>query len=164
MTLDAFRDAVLGDARHHARRLTEDADEQARQRIEDAERQATQLRDRARQEGQEAAERELRRRRAGVHRQAREQVLVARRAALDQLRTAALDRLADRLAAGQDDTLQQHLEELARRQLGDAAELEIDPEGGVVGRADGRCVDYRFPTLVDRAIRQLGTEVEELWR
>ena len=164
MTLDAFRDAVLGDARRHARRLTGDAEQQARDRVDDAQRQAEDLRDRARQEGREAAERELRRRRAGVRRQAREEVLRARQDALERLRAEALHRLADGAAADTDTSLDQRLEELVRRQLGAGAELESDPDGGVVGRADGRCVDYRLPTLVDRAIRELGGEVEELWR
>lgn len=163
MTLDAFRDAVLGDARDHARRRTEDAEQEARDRIDDAQRQAEDLRDRARQEGKEAAERELRRRRAGVRRQAREQVLRARRDALERLRAEALDRLTDSIAADGDTALQQRLEELVTSQLGADAELETGSEGGVVGCADGRCVDYRLPTLVDRAIRELGAEVEELW-
>ncbi len=49
--------------------------------------------------------------------------------------------------------------------LGEGAELEIDPPtgGGVVGRREGRLVDYSLPALVDRAIAELGADVTRIW-
>ncbi len=58
-----------------------------------------------------------------------------------------------------------HLEAMARRQLGDDAVIERDaaPAGGIVAVAGARRVDYRLATLADRAIDALADEVAELW-
>lgn len=57
------------------------------------------------------------------------------------------------------------LEEQARARLGVNVEIELDEHvGGVVGRANGRRVDYRIPTLVDRCISRMGDRIGELWR
>ena len=59
----------------------------------------------------------------------------------------------------------QQLEAMARQQLGDTAQIEPDKEaGGLIARCDGRVVDYRTPAVVDRAIEDLGAELETLWQ
>lgn len=59
-----------------------------------------------------------------------------------------------------------HLEGLARRQLGDSCTIDRDPSpaGGVLAREGPRRADYTLPVLAERAFRLLGADVEELWR
>ncbi len=62
-------------------------------------------------------------------------------------------------------SLLESLDERARARLGPDAEVELDEHlGGIVGRANGRRVDYRIPTLVDRCISGMGDRIGELWR
>jgi hypothetical protein len=58
-----------------------------------------------------------------------------------------------------------HLEALARAQLGDAVEIERDPApyGGVFAVAGSHQVDYRLPILADRALDAIADEVASLW-
>jgi vacuolar-type H+-ATPase subunit E/Vma4 len=163
VNLEAFRDAVLAEARASARALTDEADREARERIEEATRRADQQRERARHQGRETAERAAHRERSRVRRQARQQVLRARRAAVDDLREAVLARLGEQRGSPAHRALLEGLTQQARGQLGAGAEIE-PREDGVVAHLDGRSVDYRLPVLVDRAIEDLGAELEELWR
>jgi len=57
------------------------------------------------------------------------------------------------------------LEDLAHRQLGPNAAIERAPEqrGGIVARHEGRRVDYTLAALADRALAQLGDDIEGLW-
>jgi hypothetical protein len=60
-----------------------------------------------------------------------------------------------------------HLETLARAQLGDmvALTIERDPEpyGGIFAVAGSHQVDYRLPILADRALDAMADEVASLW-
>jgi vacuolar-type H+-ATPase subunit E/Vma4 len=58
-----------------------------------------------------------------------------------------------------------HLEAVARSQLGDHAIIERDPQpdGGIVAQAGSRRVDYRLAALADRALDSLADDVAQLW-
>lgn len=80
---------------------------------------------------------------------------------LDATRRAVLELREDPRYPG----LLDHLERLARSQLGADEVIERDPEGagGIIGHLDGRRVDYTLATLADRALDQLGDDIERLW-
>jgi vacuolar-type H+-ATPase subunit E/Vma4 len=164
-SIEVFRDAVLADARAATRRRLEAARHDAHERIGEARKQARWLIENARQEGREAALREMRRQRVEARRQAHGIVLNARREALERLRERTLARLRGRRGDGADERLAERLQELARRQLGDEIEIEREPDGGgLIAHRGARLVDYRLSALVDRAMDDLGPELEELWR
>lgn len=165
MRLEAFREALLADARGDARRHRDAADRDVQQRLAAAAQGADDARGRATREGRDAAELETRRRRAEARRRARAEVLGARREALDDLRRLVLDRLGDRRDTPAYTTMLDRLERAARHRLDDAARIDRHPDGGgLVAHADGRSIDYRLPTLVDLALAEMGEGVEELWR
>ncbi len=165
MTLEAAREALLGEARAAARRRLDEAEAQARAHVEDARRQAEETIARARARGDaegrvEAAQQEARERAF-----ARMDVLVAQREAYEELgRRARAAALALRGEPGYADLLER-LSGAARRDLGEDAELEIDPPGvgGVRARAGSRQVDYTLAALADRCVAQLGGAVARLW-
>lgn len=160
--LDAFRNAVLADARSEAERTFEAAARDAEATLAEARRRAEQLIEQARREGRDAAERETRRRRIDARRQARALVLRERRRALDRLRDTVLERLRDGATY---ERLEAVLVQQAQRQLGANAKIERHGDaGGLVAYSDGRRVDYRLPVLVERAIDELGSRLEDLWR
>ncbi len=158
-TLDAFRQATLDDARDEAARLVAAAEADAAETLHAAREHARQVRGRARDAGRDAARRHLLREAAEVRRRAREEVLRAHR----QVREEVRDRAVAALLAGRDDpSYQQLCTRLAgavRRQLGPAAHVQEDPDGGgVVGTRDRRRVDYRVSTLVDRVLEDVDPE------
>ena len=166
MNVSPLRAAVLGQAEAEVDVILADADRRAAAELERAQAEGEAQLGQARTEGERAGELETARDRALAHREARRLVLEARRSVYDefrgQARAAALSlREADAYPA-----LLERLAKAARDQLGDGAELEIDPPeaGGVRGRARNRLVDYTLPALADRCIATLGAELEGLWR
>lgn len=165
MRLQAFREAVLAEAREDAQRRLDETEQAARRRLESAQAQAAELVEDARQEGRDSAERETGRHQMESRRTAREQVLQAHHDAVVLLRRRVLTLLRERRHSKPYRDLLVCLEERARQQLGTEAEVDNDPDGGgFVARADGRRVDYRLPTLVERVMDEMGTELEDLWR
>lgn len=165
MTLGAARDALLGDAREAAQRRLEAAETQARAHVEDARRQAEETIARARAHGEAEGRVEAAHEEAQVRAFARMDVLAAQREAYDELgRRAREAALSLRDEPGYEELLER-LAGAARRDLGDGAELEIDPSGagGVRARAGSRRVDYTLPVLADRCVAQLGGSVARLW-
>lgn len=163
--LGAFRDAVLAEAREHARQVREQAGPAADEQLRAARVDAAALVDEAQREGREAAQRQQRHERSEARRENRETVLAARGDAVEQLRYRVLEHLDQARDGAAYDGLLGRLETVARRQLGGRCEVEEDTEaGGVLATAGGRRVDYRLPTLVERALADLGSELEELWR
>jgi vacuolar-type H+-ATPase subunit E/Vma4 len=165
LKLDAARDALLADAHDEAERLLAKAAEEADSLLESGRREAEDLlataRARGEAEGRTAAAREL----AREHALARMEVLAARRSLYDELRRRARSSvltLRDEPGHGQ---LLQRLASVARHDLGEGAELEIDPPdvGGVRGRSGGRRVDYTLPTLAERCVAGLGPSLRRLW-
>lgn len=161
--LDAFREAIVEEARQEAQEELERVKRDAERKIEDARGQAEEWVDEARRQGREAAERETRRRRSEARREAREQILRARTDALEELRRRAMERIR-RDEGGSYQQFMDQIRTLAREQLGEGAEIEEDAEaGGLVARSDGRLVDYRLPAVLDRVFEEMGIELEELW-
>lgn len=165
LNLEAFRKALLDEAQREARERLEQAKRDAQRKLDDARQKRDGLVEDARREGRESAERETRRRRSEARREARAKILRARREALEQLRDRTLDRLREKQGDGDYRRFMSRLEEIAREQLGDGARIEPDPDtGGLIARCEGRVVDYRLPAVVDRALEDLGAELEALWQ
>lgn len=165
MKLDAFREAVLDEARADADRRLEEAERNADERTDDARRRADELLEEAREEGRRAADRETHRRRSEARREARERILRAHRDAVERARERSLEKLRQMQDHEEYEELMGRLEQLAHQQLGDDIEMERDAEiGGFVARADSRRVDYRLPVLVDRAMEEMGSELRNLWQ
>jgi vacuolar-type H+-ATPase subunit E/Vma4 len=165
VSLAPVRRALLDDAEADAARLVAEATSAATDRVtaarEGAERAVAEARRRARQTARARAEQDL-----GSARREAHAILLRSETGIwedvvDELhraiRTMPSDprypALLDRLAA------------LAHEQLGDAATVERDPDGGgVVATHAGRRVDYRLSALADRVLDSISDEVTELWR
>jgi vacuolar-type H+-ATPase subunit E/Vma4 len=165
MNLTTLRAALLAEAEDEAERLNAEARAAAKDRLVEAERRAAAFVAAAREEGEQAAVREGRRRLAAGRREAGELRLRAQRALLEAVRAGARD---GALALREDrryPRLLEQLEQAVVAQLGEGAELEVDPPGvgGIVGRAGSVGVDYTLPALADRALDALGGELTELW-
>lgn len=165
MTVAPLRRALLDAARRDAEQAVAEATERATAQVADARARARRLESEAKAEGEALARREMDRRRARAQREARREVLRAQRQCLDDLRHAALATLRER---GEQDpevvALLERTTAVARSQLGGDPEFEQAREGGFLARSGSHRVDYRFSALVDRAIDDLGAEVEWLWR
>ncbi len=164
-SVEPARAALLADARERAERLLQQAEEQARELIAQAQRDGEELIARAREEGL-AAGRAQAARDAGLDRVlTRLEVLAAQRTSYEELRR----RLSTEVMALREERdyaeLLQRLAAAARRDLGDAAELEIDPPelGGVRARAGSRQVDYTLASLAERCLRDLGPALARMW-
>jgi vacuolar-type H+-ATPase subunit E/Vma4 len=165
MTLTSARDALLADARARAREIVADAEAEAARQVEPARRRAAEIIEAARAEGEADGRREAARELAAELAAARAAVLAAQRESYEALRhsahAAALSLRSDpgypRLLA--------RLADAARRDLGDHAELEVDPPelGGVRARAGTRSVDYTLVAITDRCLDSLGPRLSGLW-
>lgn len=166
MNLEPLSKALRAQAVGDAGRRRAAVDEECGRRVADAEAQARSLVERGRFEGEKAARQEALRRGAVANRRARELRLGAQRLLLEELRQRALEAALERRADPMYPKLIDRLSRTARVQLGPDAALELDPPaaGGVIGRVDGRSVDYTLPALVERAIEDLGGRLEALWR
>jgi len=165
VNVEPLRQAVLALARADAERIAAEAETRAGSMLAEAGAHADELVARARVQAEAAADAEAASERSRARSEARTLVLGARRAVYDELRREAhagalalrgdpdYPALLDRLAAA------------AREALGEEAEVVLDPPGlgGVAARAGGRRVDLTLPTLVDRCLNDLGSELAELW-
>ncbi len=135
--------------------------------VAQAEAEARRLTRQGRLEGGRIAEREAGRRRASASRRSREIVLAARRRQLESLRRSARGAVVQDV---RDDPrypeLLDRLSQAVRAQLGDDAEVTVDPSGlgGVIGRRGSASVDYTLPRLADRVVDGMGEQLETLWR
>jgi vacuolar-type H+-ATPase subunit E/Vma4 len=156
---------LLADARSEAERALAQADEEAGTAIESARREAAELVAAARAGGEAEGRTEAARDLAHEHALARIEVLAARRSLYDELRRCARESvLSLRDEPGYPDLLER-LAAAARRDLGEEAELEVDPPdaGGVRARAGSRSVDYTLPALAERCLAGLGHSLDRLW-
>jgi len=165
VTLAPLRDALLADARGAAARVHADAAAQVASGLAAARADAFAMVARARGEGEQRADREARRQISAQRRISQGRILAARRAAYESLRAEALagaQRLRDEPAYP---ALLDSLEAAARARLGPVAVIERDPpaSGGVIARDGGRMIDATLPALVERALADIGSEVEALW-
>jgi vacuolar-type H+-ATPase subunit E/Vma4 len=163
--LDPVRQALLDDARAEADRILADARRRAADVVADAEQEvAAEVGEVARRHAIAAAahaDQVCARARAeanAVMLGAQEDI---RRDVLEAVRRAALDLRDDpRYPA-----LLDHLEAVARAQLGANAVVERDPPtgGGVVASAGTRRVEYTLTALAERALQQHADEMAALW-
>jgi vacuolar-type H+-ATPase subunit E/Vma4 len=163
--LEPVRIALLSDARAEADRIVSAATSAAETAVAKAEAESLAAVERAvrRTERSSLAHSKQVLARAGNdnHREVlstREQI---RQELINEVRSAARDLRHDpRYPA-----LLDHLETLARSQLGDEAVItrDLDTDGGIVAETGRRRVDYRLPLLADRALDHLADEVAELW-
>lgn len=165
MTLEIVRDSLLADARAAAERVRSEAEAEASERLAQARRDADALVAAAREQGAAEGRHAAVVDEAGARVRARGEVLAARREVYDELRRAAREALLGLREATDYGDLLERLEAAARRDLGPAAEVEIDPPdaGGVRAIAGSRRVDYTLATLADRCIDDLGPALRRLW-
>lgn len=166
MNLGPLRAALLEQADADAERRRGEVEAECARRLEAARAEAGVLVEQGRLEGRRAARQEGARRRGAAHRRAREAELAARGALFEELRSRARAGAVELRSDPGYPALLDRLTGAARAQLGADAEIEVDrPGGGGVGARSGRrSVDYTLPALADRALADLGGEVEKLWR
>ncbi len=166
MNLEPLRRALQAETEAETARRRDEVGQRCAAIVAAAESTAHDVVAEGRAEGERAATAEAGRRAAAATRRARELWLGARARQLDALRSEARERVPELRSDERYGALLERLTAAARAQLGDAAELAVDPEGlgGVIGRRGSVSVDYTLPTLVDRVIDDLGTELDELWR
>ena len=165
MNLDPLRRALHAETEAEAARRRSEVTAECDRILAEAEAAAHALSHEARLEGERAAAREAARRRAAATRRAREARLAARRSLVDELRRRTHEAVLELREQQDYPVLLQRLSDAARSQLGDDAELEVDPpgRGGVIGRRGDASVDYTLPAMADRTIDGMGVAVERLW-
>lgn len=164
-SVEPARAALLADARERAGQLLQQADEQARELIAQAQRDAEELLARAREEGLAAGRAQGARDAGRGQVLSRWEVLAAQQAVYEELRQRVH---TDVMALREEPEYPELLERLAaaaHRDLGEGAELEIDPpgRGGVEARAGSRQVDYTLPSLAERCLQNVGPALARLW-
>jgi vacuolar-type H+-ATPase subunit E/Vma4 len=160
--LEPVRRALLDDAARQADELVQAARAAAVERTSAAEQRATDEVERARRRARATAVARTDRAVAEARRKAHAQVLETDAEIVGEL-TARVRRAVGAMV---DDrrypALLSRLESLARRQLGDGANVVVDDaDGGVVADLDGRRVDYRLTALADRALAVGADDLEE---
>lgn len=165
MTFEAASDALLADAREEAQRLMAQAEGDAVSMLQQARRSADEFVAEARRRGEAEGRRDAARRQARESALARMAILAARREVYEQLRRRAHTAVLSLRDEPGYRTLLEQLASAARRDLGEEAVLEIDPDdvGGVRARAGSRAVDYTLPALAQRCLEGLGPVVQRLW-
>ena len=166
MSLKPLRQAYVSRAKAAADETLIGARQQAASVIAAAHDEAERILDAVRKEGQDLADAQSSHERASAARRARTVLLSAQREAYQQFQRQALRRALALREKPEYSALLDHLQALARTQLGDRAEIDVDPQtvGGVRAANGRRLVDYTLPTLVERSISRLGEEVESLWQ
>jgi V/A-type H+-transporting ATPase subunit E len=158
VTVEPARRSLLERERADAERLLAEADERAAEIVAQADADGQALVAQARGEGEAAASLEGAQEQAHARRAGRSAVLGARRELFDELRREARKAV---LELRNDPALLDRLEALAREQLGDGAVITRDDGVRAVDRS--RSVDYTLESLAERALGELGAEVERLW-
>jgi vacuolar-type H+-ATPase subunit E/Vma4 len=156
--LAPVRRALLDDARAEAERIVAAAEAEAEQTYRTGLDALNEALDRERRAAARTARAEAARAVDEAERVAHVEVLRAR----NEIREHFLAQLHDAVAALPDDerypALRDRLAELARARLGPETAIEDAPDGGVVGVASGRRVDYRLGAVADRLVAALPDE------
>jgi vacuolar-type H+-ATPase subunit E/Vma4 len=165
VAVDTLRATFLDEARAGAARARADTDRRIAAMHAEAEERGKVLVERARAEGVAAAEIVDRQEQAAARRRARAMVLAAKRELYEELcrqASAAAHLLRDDPGYP---ALLERLSAAVRAQLGEDAELEVDPSeaGGVRGSSGPRHVDYTLDALAERCLERLGGGLERLW-
>lgn len=159
-SITPVRDALVRRARADAERLRAEAGADAARTEADARQEAEHILAEARARGEADAAAVRAAELVRARRTARTIVLGARRAGYQKLRRNVEAELARRYA---DPALRAALVARVRHVLGDGALVVDAPGGGVLGRHDGRRVDYSLAALTARAVEALDDTVEQLW-
>ena len=165
MSIEPAGEALLADARAQAQRVLEDADDECEERLAGARRRAAGLLADAREQGDAEGRVEADREQALEGLLARTEVLAAQRRAYEELEARARAAVLDLRGEPDYAELLERLSAAVRRDLGDAAQLEIDPPdvGGVRGTAGSLHADYTLVTLAEGCVRDLGPGLRRLW-
>jgi vacuolar-type H+-ATPase subunit E/Vma4 len=163
--LAPVRTAVSSEAEAVAERLVEDARAAAERTVADARQDAERAIGARRAQLDAAARARAETALARARHEQRAAVLAAESELRDELARRVHVAVADLRDDPRFPELLDHLEQLAREQLGDGALVERDPDGagGLVATAGGRRVDYRLDALATRAFDAVGAEVASLW-
>ena len=165
MSLDTASDALLAEARRRAQEILAQAEIEASEQVEPARRQADELVAAARAQVEAGGRLEAAREEAVARFSAHMTVLAEQRASYDELRRRARVAVLTLRDEADYPELLERLAAAARRDLGDDAQLQIDPPdlGGVRGTAGTRAVDYTLAALADRCVDDLGPRLAALW-
>lgn len=165
MNLDAVRDALITEARRDAGSVTGDAQAAADARIAAARGAVADRLAQARATAAAEADAQMAIDRAAVRRRARRKVLESECRARSSLIEAAISGLDERRGTDSYDAFVGALARDAAVLLGPDADIVRDPPGGgVIATSGARRIDYTIPSVVERVVGGLGSEVEELWR
>jgi vacuolar-type H+-ATPase subunit E/Vma4 len=166
VNLEPLRRALRAETEAAAERRRNEVAAECDRIVSDAEASARRLAHEAHLESERAAARENARRRANAGRRAREIRLAAQHDLVEELRRRSRQAVLELREHPGYPTLLERLSRVARAQLGEDAELVVDPpdRGGVIGRRGGASVDYTLPAMADRAIDDLGPELVRLWK
>jgi vacuolar-type H+-ATPase subunit E/Vma4 len=157
--LEPLRLALLAAATREADRELAAATADADARLAAAEAESARIRAEARDRARAEAALTLARLRAHAHARARSSVLAAQRAAYESLRRAARSAVVALRHDPAYPALRERMTDAVRRRLGPDAQIEEATDGGVVGRADARRVDYSLTTLADRVVDEIAAEL-----
>jgi vacuolar-type H+-ATPase subunit H len=162
--LEPVRRALLEDAAADASRLLDDARTAADERVSTARERADQTVEAARRRARTTAEARAAHAVGAARREAHAVLLRAE----DEVWAELVERLHRAVRTMPADprypALLDRLADLARGQLGDAADVRRDPDGGgVLATAGGRSVDYRLTALADRALDSIADEMAVPW-
>jgi vacuolar-type H+-ATPase subunit E/Vma4 len=163
--LDVVAQALLSRSEAEASARITAAEERAKDIVAEGLAHAEDITRSAEAEGTRSAESEAGHRLARGRRKARRAVLGARMVAMERLHAETLAAVDELRRRPDYPNLEDGLADLAMTALGPDAELERDPElrGGVRARAGFRTVDLTLPSLAERCLQDLRTDLETLW-
>jgi vacuolar-type H+-ATPase subunit E/Vma4 len=165
VSLGTASDALLAEAGRRAREIVALAEREADERVEHARGRADALVAEARAQGDADGRLEAAREEAVARFSARMTVLAEQNASYEELRRRARTAVLTLREEPAYPELLERLAAAARRDLGDGAQLQIDPPdlGGVLGSAGTRTVDYTLVALADRCVDGRGPRLAALW-
>jgi vacuolar-type H+-ATPase subunit E/Vma4 len=161
--LQPVRAELLRAARADAAARLTRAEQDAGAVLDEARARAAAILDEAREQGEADGTAAARAARTRARRTARSRELALRAELYQQLRARVTERVRNLRDAPDHPALRERLTTLARRLLGPEATVVDHPDGGVLGRSEGRRVDLSLGALAVRTLDRAGREVETLW-
>lgn len=163
VALAPVREGLLAQARADADATLAAADADVAAVLAEAREQAATILADARARGERDAATLEARERARARREGRSAVLQAQRVAYEELGRRGREAAQLLRADPGYPALVARLTDRARAELGPGAVVREHPGGGVVAEATGRRLDDTLEALADRALADLGSEVQGLW-
>lgn len=158
--LGPLHEALLADAQEEADRLLRRADEAVRATRAEAEASAARGRAVARSRGAADAAATVARQRSQAGSRARAILLEARREEYLALKRAARAAMTSLRADQGYPAMRERMADTVRRLLGPDARIDDAEEGGVIGSAPGRRLDYSLASLAEQMVDEVAAEVE----